>query len=138
MVVRLVNIREMVYQSCLSFLWIFYIIFEPGKFMPLLLIDDWYCAIMRLCYLLIYSGARNICRFLPSCVSLLVIGLSNTLKYDFLMVWLCAFERTWWRFFQNRLVCTKFDFYVFISAAYIHFFLLSLTKCINNVYLKKY
>jgi len=25
------------------------------------------------------------------------------------------FERTWWRLFQKRVVCTKFDVYVFIS-----------------------
>jgi hypothetical protein len=24
------------------------------------------------------------------------------------------FERTWWRLFQKRVVCTKFDIYVFI------------------------
>jgi len=23
-------------------------------------------------------------------------------------------ERTWWQLFQNRVVCTKFDIYVFI------------------------
>jgi len=24
-------------------------------------------------------------------------------------------ERTWWRLFQKRVVCTKFDFYVFMK-----------------------
>jgi hypothetical protein len=27
---------------------------------------------------------------------------------------ICWFERTWWRFFQKRVVRTKFDIYVFI------------------------
>jgi hypothetical protein len=26
-----------------------------------------------------------------------------------------GFERTWWRLFQKRVVCTKLDIYVFIN-----------------------
>jgi hypothetical protein len=28
------------------------------------------------------------------------------------------FVRTWWRLFQKRVVCTKFDIYVFIIQTY--------------------
>jgi hypothetical protein len=31
------------------------------------------------------------------------------------------FERTWWRLFQKRIVCTKFDIYVFIRYIMIKF-----------------
>ena len=30
------------------------------------------------------------------------------------------YERTWWRLFQKRVVCTKFDVYAFISKTAIH------------------
>jgi len=32
------------------------------------------------------------------------------------------FERTWWRLLQKRVVCTKFDIYVFITEKQWHYF----------------
>jgi hypothetical protein len=35
-------------------------------------------------------------------------------EFPFLDVLITDFERTWWKFFQKRVVYTKFDIYVLI------------------------
>jgi hypothetical protein len=67
------------------------------------------------------SDIGDLSRFWLSCLDSLVLLLTSMQLAYVIDFQSFDFERTWWRFFQKRVVRTKFDIYVFINECFVTF-----------------
>jgi hypothetical protein len=68
-----------------------------------------------------HSGISDLSRFWLFCLDP-IIHSQRPLAY--LAFQSFDVQRTWWRLFEKRVVCTKLDVYVFMHALFISFILL--------------